>query len=80
MKSVGDDSKPPSLHPLHMMSSLCSNFPAQALVGRPCATSPVTCQLLKWRSQVLHSPHSFSFGLREGPIMRVVCACFADIH
>ena len=33
MKSVGDDSEPPPPHPLHMMPSLCSNFPAQALVG-----------------------------------------------
>ena len=51
MKSVGDDSWPPPPHPLHMMPSLCSNFPAQALVGRPCVTSPVTFQLLKWRSK-----------------------------
>ena len=52
-------------------------------MGRPCVTSPVTFQLLKWRSKgtgILHSPPSFSFGFREGLIMREGGACFADIH
>ena len=38
-------------HPLRMMHSLYSNFPAQAIVGHLCVTSPVTFQLSKWRSK-----------------------------